>query len=57
MLLADIAAGDLSAIRPASYRAPVRPLSLNILWADDETEETRRDWRTWIHAADGIPEI
>jgi hypothetical protein len=57
MLLADSAARDLSTIRPASYRAPVRPLSLNVLWADDETEETRRDWRTWIHAADGISEI
>jgi NADPH-dependent 2,4-dienoyl-CoA reductase/sulfur reductase-like enzyme len=57
MLLADHAACELSAIRPASYRVPVRPLSLSVLWADDETEETRRDWRTWIHAADGIPEI
>jgi hypothetical protein len=57
MLLADSAARDLSAIRPASYRVPVRPLALSVLWADDETEETRCDWRTWIHAADGIPEI
>jgi len=57
MLLADNASRELSAISPGSYRTPVRPLSLNVLWADDETEETRRDWRTWIHAADGIPEI
>ena len=57
MLLAESAGRDLASITPASYRAPVRPLSLNILWADDETEETRRDWRTWIHAADGMPEI
>ena len=57
MLLAENASCELSAIRPGSYRTPVRPLSLNVLWADDETEATRRDWRTWIHAADGIPEI
>jgi hypothetical protein len=57
MLLADHGGHELSTIRSGSYRAPVRPVSLNVLWADDETEESRRNWRTWIHTADGISEL
>jgi len=56
MLLTDAALCDLSAITPGSYRAPVRPLPLKILSADDESEDMRNNWRTWVHAADGIPE-
>lgn len=31
-----------------SYRAPLRPLPLNVLAADDETLEMRRNWVTWF---------
>lgn len=34
-----------------SYRAPLRPLSLRVLSAHDETAEMRRNWVTWF----GIP--
>lgn len=57
MLLAESASCNLAAIIPGSYRTPVRPLSLSILWPEDESEGTRRNWRTWVHAADGIPEL
>jgi NADPH-dependent 2,4-dienoyl-CoA reductase/sulfur reductase-like enzyme len=57
MLLADASACSLSSIVPGSYRTPVRPLPLKVLWPEEETDETRREWRTWIHAADGIPEV
>lgn len=35
----------------SSYRAPLRPLPLNVLGAHDETAEMRRNWVTWF----GIP--
>jgi NADPH-dependent 2,4-dienoyl-CoA reductase/sulfur reductase-like enzyme len=57
LLLADNASGQLAAITPGSYRVPLRPLPLNVLWPEDESEQTRKEWRTWIHAADGIPEV
>ena len=57
MLLAHAAGGDLESIVAGSYRTPVRPLPLNIMWASDETEEMRRTWPTWLHPTeDGIPE-
>ncbi|MGH7083632.1 MAG: FAD-dependent oxidoreductase [Acetobacteraceae bacterium] len=31
-----------------SYRAPLRPLPLTVLAADDETPEMRRNWVTWF---------
>jgi thioredoxin reductase len=34
-----------------SYRAPLRPLPLNVLSAHDETQEMRDNWVTWF----GIP--
>ncbi|MGH7071700.1 MAG: FAD-dependent oxidoreductase [Acetobacteraceae bacterium] len=34
-----------------SYRAPLRPLPLNVLGAHDETAEMRQNWVTWF----GIP--
>jgi hypothetical protein len=56
MLLADATGQALSAMVPGSYRAPVRPLPLSILWAGDESEEMRRTWPIWLHPVDeGAP--
>ena len=35
----------------ASYRPPVRPLPLSVLWPHDEPVEMRRHWVSWF----GIP--
>lgn len=56
MLLADATGQDLSAMVPGSYRTPVRPLPLSVLWAGDETEEMRRTWPIWLHPVEeGAP--
>ncbi|SOE87369.1 Pyruvate/2-oxoglutarate dehydrogenase complex, dihydrolipoamide dehydrogenase (E3) component [Burkholderia sp. YR290] len=49
MLLADATDSKLAEISPGSYRCPVRPIPLKVMWADDESEETRRTWPTWLH--------
>jgi NADPH-dependent 2,4-dienoyl-CoA reductase/sulfur reductase-like enzyme len=49
MLLANATGADLGDITPGSYRCPVRPIPLKVMWADDETEEMRRTWPTWLH--------
>lgn len=49
LLLADATNSKLGDISPGSYRVPVRPIPLKVMWADDETEETRRTWPTWLH--------
>ena len=41
---------------PGSYRAPVRPLPLSVLWAGEETDEMRRTWPIWLHPVEeGAP--
>lgn len=32
----------------ASFRCPVRPLPLNTMWDQEETEQTRDDWSKWF---------
>ncbi|WP_245643715.1 FAD-dependent oxidoreductase [Paraburkholderia oxyphila] len=49
LLLANATKTNLADISPGSYRVPVRPIPLKVMWADDETEETRRNWPTWLH--------
>lgn len=48
MLLADVSGCDVSEVPFMSYRPPVRPIPLRVLWADDETEQVRRDWPKWF---------
>jgi NADPH-dependent 2,4-dienoyl-CoA reductase/sulfur reductase-like enzyme len=56
MLLAEATGTDLSKMVPGSYRVPVRPLPLKIMWAGEETEETRRAWPIWLHPVEeGAP--
>jgi thioredoxin reductase len=51
MLLADAARVEIGKIPLASYRAPVRPLALGVLWPEEETEAMREHWTVWF----GIP--
>ncbi|MBI3976823.1 MAG: hypothetical protein HY331_01430 [Chloroflexi bacterium] len=48
LLLADEAGTDVSQIPMPSYRAPVRPLPLYVMWPDDEPEEMRENWTGWF---------
>jgi thioredoxin reductase len=51
MLLADAGGVAVGEIPLASYRAPVRPLALSVLWPEEETEAMREHWDVWF----GIP--
>ena len=56
MLIAEATGRDLSQLVPGSYRAPVRPLPLSVLWAGEETDEMRRTWPIWLHPVEeGAP--
>jgi D-hydroxyproline dehydrogenase subunit alpha len=48
LLLADGAGIDAAAVPLASYRAPVRPLPMRVLGADDEPESVRAKWAGWF---------
>ena len=48
MLLAGESGTDVAEIPFLSYRPPVRPLPLNVMWPDDETEQVRMDWPKWF---------
>ena len=48
LLLAGESGTDISAVPPMSYRAPVRPLPLKVLWPHEETEQVRGDWAKWF---------
>ena len=51
MLLADAARVEIGKIPLASYRAPVRPLALGVLWPEEESDAMREHWTVWF----GIP--
>jgi NADPH-dependent 2,4-dienoyl-CoA reductase/sulfur reductase-like enzyme len=56
MLLAAATGTDLAQLVPGTYRAPLRPVPLNVLWAGDETEAMRRSWPIWLHPVEeGAP--
>ena len=56
MLMAEATRTDLARMVPGSFRVPVRPLPLSVLWADDETGEAKRTWPIWLHPVeDGAP--
>jgi thioredoxin reductase len=38
---------DLQAIRPASYRFPLRPIDLGLIADDDESDDIRLNWQMW----------
>jgi thioredoxin reductase len=51
LLLGEAAGVPMEAVPLASYRPPVRPLPLSVLWPHEEPVEMRRHWVSWF----GIP--
>jgi thioredoxin reductase len=51
MLLAEHSGTSLAELPLPTYRAPVRPLPLSVLWPRDEPKAIRDDWVSWF----GIP--
>jgi thioredoxin reductase len=49
LLLAGASGVDVSQVPMASYRPPVRPVPMRILWPEDEPEELRQKWASWFH--------
>jgi NADPH-dependent 2,4-dienoyl-CoA reductase/sulfur reductase-like enzyme len=48
LLLAEATKTKISEIPLASYRTPVRPLPLNVLWPHEEPQEMRDNWVGWF---------
>ena len=54
MLLAGESGVAVADVPLASYRPPVRPLPLAVMWPDDESEQMRRDWAKWFSPANEV---
>ena len=48
LLLAEESGADLAEIPVMSYRPPVRPLPLRVMWPHDEPEQVRSEWPKWF---------
>lgn len=48
LLLAEASGSDIAEMPLMSYRPPVRPLPLRVLWSHDESEQVRREWAKWF---------
>ncbi len=48
LLLAEESGTDIAEVPLMSYRPPVRPLPLKVMWPHEETEQVRRDWPKWF---------
>ena len=48
LLLAEESRTDIAEVPLMSYRPPVRPLPLKVMWPQDETEQMRADWPKWF---------
>ncbi len=48
MLLAEESGTDIAEVPLMTYRPPLRPLPLNVMWPDNETEQVRNDWPKWF---------
>ena len=51
MLLAAASGVAVGEIPLASYRAPVRPLPLGVLWPHEEPQAMRDNWVGWFDIA------
>jgi len=51
LLLAKAAGTSLDRIPLPSFRPPIRPLPMNVLWPQDEPDAVRENWVSWF----GIP--
>ena len=48
LILAHESKTDIHNLPLSTYRPPLRPIPLNVLWNDDETQETRDQWPKWF---------
>ena len=48
LLLAEESGTGIAGIPLMSYRPPVRPLPLRVMWPHEEQEQVRRDWPKWF---------
>jgi len=48
LLLADASGMDIADMPVMSYRPPVRPLPLRVMWPHDESEQVRSEWAKWF---------
>ncbi len=48
LLLAEESNTDIADMPLSTYRAPLRPLPLNVMWPDDESEDVRNEWPKWF---------
>ena len=48
LLLAEESGVEIADIPVMSYRPPVRPLPLRVMWPHDEPEQVRREWPKWF---------
>ena len=48
LLLAEEANADIADVPLSTYRPPLRPLPLNVIWPDDESEDVRNEWPKWF---------
>ncbi len=48
LLLAEESNTDIANIPLSTYRPPLRPLPLNVMWPDDESEDVRNEWPKWF---------
>lgn len=48
LLLAEESNTDIADVPLSTYRAPLRPLPLNVMWPDDESEDVRNQWPKWF---------
>jgi len=48
LLLADASGTDVADMPVMSYRPPVRPLPLRVMWPHDEPDQVRNEWAKWF---------
>ena len=49
LLVADETGSDVADMPMMTYRPPVRPLPLNVMWPNDEEEQLRTEWPKWFY--------
>ena len=49
MLVAEESGTAIANMPMMTYRPPVRPLPLKVMWPHDETEQVRTEWPKWFH--------
>ena len=48
LLLAEESNTNIADVPLSTYRPPLRPLPLNIMWPNDESEDVRNEWPKWF---------